>query len=980
MKKPSFDWTIIHRLIPTGVRRSYALKLAAIFVLLGITLGTLGLGATYAVTENVQDSSDTQFAESASQQSQQIESWLQNYYNIAGFIAENTASKTSGPGQISQSLRSQTLQFPSILSMHYVNTSDDRIVASTTADLENRSLATTSVPWADDLGFEGQRRVSSPYTSRNVTRLAIIQRVTRDADQAVVLEVESRVATPTLRSDQADLDIGYTEVVTSAGQVVFSEHPSRIGTTYGTGMESQIIDTAMTAGIAGTTLTDENSYIRNELGTNQYLTGYDRVDGTNWVVATHARRDTVYGFAQNLFAAGILGTGVVVVLVGLVGVVVGRNTSADIDQLVDKATEMEQGTLTVDFSTDRIDNVGRLYAEFNRAQQALRGQIKQTKLIEHSYELITVIDPSGTISYQSPSVTHIVGLDAEEIEGEKIFTAIHDADRESVRSAIQHVVENPAQEQQFEFRIQNAAGDWRTFETVCENHLDDPFVEGLVLSSRDVTARKEREEELRDREQAIERARKQLRQTIDLVPDPLYVKNVDDEILLSNKANAELHGMTPEEIEGKRESDIEPAVENIDNFDKYRQREIEVIETGEPTTFEEELTDPNGDTHFFETTRIPFETTRTDENGVLAYARDVTERKAYAEELEELNTRLQLALEETDTGVWSWDLTTDVVQWDETSDRLFGYDDGEFPGTFDGFADRVPDPDLQRVREKVTYAIETDQQYQAEFRVRPPDGKQRWIQARGVVRRDDGGTAEQLLGIQTDITDRKERERELRETKQELETQNERLEEFASVVSHDLRNPLGIAQGRAMMLEEVTADEHEEHIRPLDDALERMEEIITDTLTLARQGQTVGEMHPISLADMVERCWASVETDAATLEIADEMTIQGDSDRLRNVFENLFRNAIEHGGDDVLIRVGSTDNGRLYVEDDGEGIPPDKREQVLEAGHTSASGGTGFGLTIVKRIAEAHGWEVSITDGQDGGARFEFDNVSISEK
>ncbi|MFC7043878.1 sensor histidine kinase [Halonotius sp. GCM10025705] len=107
--------------------------------------------------------------------------------------------------------------------------------------------------------------------------------------------------------------------------------------------------------------------------------------------------------------------------------------------------------------------------------------------------------------------------------------------------------------------------------------------------------------------------------------------------------------------------------------------------------------------------------------------------------------------------------------------------------------------------------------------------------------------------------------------------------------------------------------------------------------------------------------------------------ITGDPGRLQHIFENLFRNAIEHGGTDVTIRVGQIDTHGIYVEDTGSGIPEDAREAVFDAGHTSTSGGTGFGLTIVKRIAEAHGWEVKIVEGIDGGARFEFTGVDIDQ-
>jgi signal transduction histidine kinase len=156
-----------------------------------------------------------------------------------------------------------------------------------------------------------------------------------------------------------------------------------------------------------------------------------------------------------------------------------------------------------------------------------------------------------------------------------------------------------------------------------------------------------------------------------------------------------------------------------------------------------------------------------------------------------------------------------------------------------------------------------------------------------------------------------------------------------------------------------------------------MAEIIVGTLTLARQGRVVSETEPVRLSGLVEDCWQTVSTGDATLDVAKELVVRGDRSRLRNVFENLFRNAVEHAGPDVTVRVGKLADTRFYVEDDGPGIPADARESVFEPGHTSASDSTGFGLTIVKRIAEAHGREVEIINGTDGGARFEFTGVEL---
>ena len=266
----------------------------------------------------------------------------------------------------------------------------------------------------------------------------------------------------------------------------------------------------------------------------------------------------------------------------------------------------------------------------------------------------------------------------------------------------------------------------------------------------------------------------------------------------------------------------------------------------------------------------------------------------------------------------------------------------------------------------------------------------------------------------------------------QLKRQNERLEEFADVVAHDLRNPLSVADGRLELL----ADEHDsEHIEAVQNALGRMRAIIDETLTLAKQGRYVGEKSVVSLPDLVERCWATVETPGVRLSVETDASILADADRLRHLFENLFRNSVEHSStsprsqahgdsaehssassrtksgdsvehsstsnraepddsvehatsdsatdlDAVTVRVGLLQDADgptgFYVEDDGPGIPADKRDRVFEPGYSTAADGTGYGLAIVTWIAEAHDWSVSVTESAAGGARFEFTDVEFA--
>jgi signal transduction histidine kinase len=177
-------------------------------------------------------------------------------------------------------------------------------------------------------------------------------------------------------------------------------------------------------------------------------------------------------------------------------------------------------------------------------------------------------------------------------------------------------------------------------------------------------------------------------------------------------------------------------------------------------------------------------------------------------------------------------------------------------------------------------------------------------------------------------------------------------------------------------MELVDHDEDEEMLAKIDRSLDRMNEIIEDVLALAREGQAVDEPEYIDVADLAEEVWGMVETDGATLSVAGTTEILADPTRAQDLFANLFRNAVEHNDDTVTVTVGTLSDG-FYVEDDGDGVPEDI--DVFEMGHSTAEAGTGIGLAIVAQIADAHGWDIDLTESESGGARFELTGIETAE-
>jgi len=460
------------------------------------------------------------------------------------------------------------------------------------------------------------------------------------------------------------------------------------------------------------------------------------------------------------------------------------------------------------------------------------------------------------------------------------------------------------------------------------------------------------------------RKRQQLEAVFDDPTSLVAVLDADGTVRRVNDTVFEFTDKSAEAIEGTPFSELDAWTRSSGLRSDLHER-VSRAADGEYVRFEADVRRPDGESLIIDGTIRPVEIAGETAQ-LLFVGQDATERTKRERDLQRAADRLRIVLENVPSAVFLVDDERETVTVSETGKEFLGIDGGTgdhlgIDELFDG--NKLPEETIDRIARMHDRTRETEENVTNDFTV-PTEAGPREVHARTVPWYTDEGDLAGVCGVAVDITDRKNRERE-------LQRERDRLEEFASLVSHDLRNPLRVAKGQAELAGETCDTKHLEETVA---ALDRMDRLIDDLLTLARNGERIGELEPVDLADVVERCRTSVVTDDATIQTELDGGIVADRSRLRQLIENLLRNAVEHAGEEVTITVGELDEG-FFVEDDGTGIPEEEHEVVFEAGYSTSDGGTGFGLSIVRQVADSHGWDVSVGDGETGGARFEVTGV-----
>ena len=591
---------------------------------------------------------------------------------------------------------------------------------------------------------------------------------------------------------------------------------------------------------------------------------------------------------------------------------------------------VESVVFSISDITDRVRRERELEATTNRL----------AAVFENSPDMIYIHAGDGTVIDVNPRFCEESGRSKSELVGR------------TVREIDEHVAAARRRETwadmdvgdryNFDSEFVPTDGDRFPVEVHLTRLPDDGDESRFIVISRDIGDRAERERDLR-----------RYRRLVDAMREVACIYDESGRYVVVNQRLAEMYDTTPEAIVGEQ-SDFIATIRDRADGDPFQE-----LLDGDRNELRGEL-----DSEFGTLGRATAEYRLTplvvddDIEGVVSVVRDVTERKRREEELEQIRAEYEQLIDGMNDTAWVVGADGSFLKVNSAAVERTGYSRSEL------LSMRVED--IDPTMDGADAAKLDVDKYDDGMRVfetvhETKDGERFPVEISSSIVSYRGETAR--LSLARDITERKRRER--------------RMDEFVSMVSHDLRNPLNVARGRV----ELAQDERSsDHLDRAEEAHSRMAELIDDLLALAREGTAVTDPEPIELGSFVRDCWRNVATGDATLRVGCDRAIIADRSRFRRLVENLLSNAIEHGGSGVTVTLGALDDDAgVYVVDDGPGIPADRREEVFEVGHTTRPDGTGFGLHIVARVAEEHGWDLRLTDGVDAGARFEITGIEFAE-
>ena len=654
----------------------------------------------------------------------------------------------------------------------------------------------------------------------------------------------------------------------------------------------------------------------------------------------------------------------------------------------------------------------RYTLERHRSQVALRASEQRFRaLIEHSADVIALLDADGTICYESPSVTPVLGYLPEELVGRHVFELLHPDDVSAVLALFTQLVAQPETKLSAQCRYRRKDGTWCWIEATGTNLLAEPTVQAIVVNYRDVTAHKQAEARRSESEHMF-------RLLAETMEDVIW--QIDAQFIYTyvSPSVTKLYGYSPETLIGKSFLAFMPAHARErankrlnQEFAQFRQAHGQ-DRTPRHHTLQLEQHRQDGTIFWAEIVS----TAHYDAYGMLSsfqgVTRDISARKqdellleARVQErtaaLAALHQRLELATRAAGMGVWDWEPGIDRLVCDDQLLQLVGLTRTTFDGSGTMFWAIMHPNDVPEQQRLLQSVLGGELEYDGEFRVIWPDRSEHHLRVKAITLRNADGEVERVIGVNYDITMRKQAENLLRRSEETLRQANSELEramrmkdEFLASMSHELRTPLNSILGFTEALQEqIYGSLNDSQVRALtniESSGRHLLALINDILDISKieAGKIELQFEACSLDEI---CHASLTLIKGLAQKKyqsvnytinpPQILIQADLRRLKQILVNLLSNAVKftpEGGALGLEVQGSTTSQtvRLSVWDKGIGIKAEDQPKLfrpfvqLDSSLARQHNGTGLGLSLVQRLTKLHGGTIEIASTPGEGSRF----------
>jgi PAS domain S-box-containing protein len=559
---------------------------------------------------------------------------------------------------------------------------------------------------------------------------------------------------------------------------------------------------------------------------------------------------------------------------------------------------------------------------------------------------------------------------------------------------------------------------------------DAGAVAGVLVTVIEATHRVRTEQALRDSKAQVRHTAELLEQVIESAPDPIWTKDLDGRWVVVNSAAAAVIGHPRESLIGLHSHDALPA----DFADVVIAEDQDILKEGTILRNEETLFDASrGETRIFLSIRAPLRAADGSITGLLGIARDITERKAAEAQLAELNATLEKQVRERThalqqlaererailasaaSAIIATDLDGRINAFNPAAEAMFRMPVAQALGR--PVLDLYDPEDLQAhlgdFPPEMLQVVLPQAGTQIQGSPGPRRGEWRFVRADGTrfpgllsesVLRDAQGTPIGLLGVITDLTERKTLEEQLRQRTRQAEAATAAKSAFLAHMSHEIRTPLNAVIGLSQLLAQTCLDERQrKFVTHVNAAGEHLLALVNDILDVSKieAGEMRLESTPFELPALLQQACAIVEMQAEEKELHLEFELDpalpqrlvGDPTRLKQVLANLLGNAVKFtDAGSVTLRVtqlvleerARADPGpllstlRIEVSDTGIGIPREKQAAIFQpftqadATTTRRFGGTGLGLSIVQRLVKLMGGCLDLKSEPGKGSTFGF--------